>query len=111
MFTKLQRWFVAGLFLIAPTYITVVVILWLFNHLDAPLRSIVVDFFPPPVLPGIEVLATFILIMIAGAVVSTFIAKALFGALERLLLGIPIIRTLYSGVKQLLSPFSPEESA
>ncbi len=109
MFTKLQRWFVTGLFLIAPTYITVVVILWLFNHLDAPLRSIVADFFPPPALPGIGMLATFILIMIAG--VSTFIAKALFGALERLLLGIPIIRTLYSWVKQLLSPFSPEESA
>jgi len=27
VFTELQRWFVAGLFLIAPTYITVVVIL------------------------------------------------------------------------------------
>jgi uncharacterized membrane protein len=108
---KFQRWFLAGLFLLAPTYITVVVILWIFNHLDAPLRSLVAGVFPPAAIPGIGVLATLLLIMAAGAVASTFIAKALFGALERMLLSIPMVRTLYSGVKQLLSPFSPEESA
>ena len=111
MLTKLQRWFLAGLFLLAPTYITVVVILWLFNHIDAPLRSLVAGVFPAAAIPGIGVLATFLLIMAAGAVASTFIAKALFGAIERMLLSIPMVRTLYSGVKQLLSPFSPEESA
>jgi uncharacterized membrane protein len=108
---KFQRWFVAGLFLIAPTYITVVVLLWLFSHLDAPLRSLVAGIFPPAAVPGIGVLATFLLIMAAGAFASTFISKALFGAVERMLLGIPVVRTVYSGIKQLLSPFSPEESA
>jgi uncharacterized membrane protein len=111
VFTKLQRWFVTGLFLIAPTYITVVVILWLFNHLDAPLRALVAGIFPPAAIPGIGVLATFLLIMGAGAFASTFISKSLFGAIERMLLGIPVVRTIYSGIKQLLSPFSPEESA
>jgi len=108
---KLQRWFLAGLFLLAPTYVTVVVILWLFNHIDAPLRSLVAGIFPAAAIPGIGVLATFLLIMAAGAVASTFIARALFGGFERMLLSIPMVRTLYSGVKQLLSPFSPEESA
>ena len=111
MFTKVQRWFVAGLFLLAPTYVTVVVILWLFNHIDAPLRSLVAGIFPSAAIPGIGVLGTFLLILAVGAVASTFIAKALFGAFERMLLSIPMVRTLYSGVKQLLSPFSPEESA
>jgi uncharacterized membrane protein len=108
---KLQRWFVAGLFLIAPTYITVVVLLWLFSHLDAPMRSLVAGIFPPAAVPGIGVLATLVLIMAAGAFASTFISRALFGAVERMLLGIPVVRTVYSGIKQLLSPFSPEESA
>jgi uncharacterized membrane protein len=108
---KIQRWFLAGLFLLAPTYITVVVILWIFNHIDAPLRSLVAGIFPPAAIPGIGVLGTFLLILAAGAVASTFIARALFGAFERMLLSIPMVRTLYSGVKQLLSPFSPEESA
>ena len=111
MLKKLRRWFITGVFLIAPTYITVVVILWLFNHLDAPLRSLIAGVLPQAALPGIGVIATLILIMGAGAVASTFIARSFFNALERLLLGIPLIRTLYSGVKQLLSPFSPEESA
>jgi uncharacterized membrane protein len=57
------------------------------------------------------VLATFVLIMGAGAFASSFISKSLFGALERLMLSVPVIRTIYSGIKQLLSPFSPEESA
>ena len=111
MLKKLRRWFITGIFLIAPTYITVVVILWLFNHLDAPLRSLIASISPQLALPGIGVIATFALIMGAGAVASTLIARSLFNAVERLLLGIPLIRTLYSGVKQLLSPFSPEESA
>ena len=111
MFKKLQRWFITGIFLIAPLYITVIVILWLFNHLDAPLRNFLAAIFPRAAIPGIGVLATFLVIMLAGAVASNFIAKALFQAIERALLGIPIIRTLYSGIKQLLSPFSPEESA
>ena len=111
MLPKLQRWFLAGLFLLAPTYVTVVVILWLFNHIDAPLRSLVAGIFPAAAIPGIGVLATFLLIVAAGAVATTFIAKALFGGFERMLLSIPMVRTLYSGVKQLLSPFSPEESA
>ena len=111
MLNKLQRWFVAGLFLIAPIYITVVAILWLFGHLDAPLRSLVAGIFPPAAIPGIGVLATLLLIMLAGAFASTFIAQWFFGLLERLLLGIPVIRTVYSGIKQLLSPFSPQESA
>jgi uncharacterized membrane protein len=111
MLKKLRRWFITGIFLIAPTYITVVVILWLFSHLDAPLRSLIAGLFPPAAVPGIGVVATLTLIMVAGAVASTLIAKSFFDAVERLLLGIPVIRTLYSGVKQLLSPFSPEESA
>src|SRR5688572_15553935 len=111
MLKKLQRWFITGIFLIAPAYITVIVILWLFNHLDAPLRSLIAGLLPQAALPGIGVFATLTLIMAAGAVASTFIARAFFDAIERLLLGIPLIRTLYSGIKQLLSPFSPEESA
>ena len=111
MVNKLQRWFVTGLFLIAPTYITVVATLWIFNHLDAPLRSLVAGIFPPAAIPGVGVLATFLLIMAAGAFATTFISKSFFGLIERMLLGIPVIRTVYSGIKQLLSPFSPEESA
>ena len=111
MLKKLQRWFITGIFLIAPTYITVIVILWLFNHLDSPLRNFAAAIDPRAAIPGIGVLATFTLIMLAGAVASNFIAKSFFQAIERMLLGIPLIRTLYSGVKQLLSPFSPEESA
>ena len=111
MLKKLRRWFITGIFLIAPTYITIVVILWLFSHLDAPLRSLIASIVPRAALPGIGVVATLTLIMVAGAVASTLIARSFFDAVERLLLGIPLIRTLYSGVKQLLSPFSPEESA
>lgn len=111
MFKKLQRWFITGIILIAPTYITIVVILWLFRHLDAPLRNFIATVLPQAALPGIGVAATFAVIMLAGAVASTFIVRTMIAAFERLLYGIPLIRTLYSGVKQLLSPFSPEESA
>lgn len=111
MLAKLQRWFITGVILIAPTYITVIVILWLFDHLDAPLRSLIGTVLPRLAGPGVGVAATFLLILGAGAVASTFVVKSLVAAFERLLQGIPIIRTLYSGVKQLLSPFSPEESA
>ncbi len=111
MLKNLRRWFITGVVLLAPTYVTVIVILWLFNHLDAPLRTLIGAVLPRAALPGIGVVGTLAVIILAGAVATTFIVKRLFTAFENLLYGIPLIRTLYSGVKQLLSPFSPEESA
>lgn len=111
MLAKLQRWFLTGVILLAPAYITVIVILWLFEHLDAPLRSLIGAVLPQAAGPGVGVLGTFLLILGVGAVASTFVVKKLFEWIERGLENIPIIRTLYTGVKQLLSPFSPEESA
>ena len=111
MLAKLQRWFLTGVILLAPAYITVIVIVWLFDHLDAPLRSAIGAVLPRLAGPGVGVAATFLLILGVGAVASTFVVKTVFEWIERALENIPVIRTLYTGVKQLLSPFSPEESA
>jgi uncharacterized membrane protein len=111
VFAKIQRWFLTGLILIAPTYVTAVVLLWLFRHLDGPIRHFVERFAPQAAVPGIGVAATLFLVLLAGAVASTFIFRTLIRSFERVMNQIPLVRTIYSAIKQLLSPFSPEESA
>lgn len=106
---RLRRWFIAGLVLLAPTAITVFVLLWLFEHLDGPVRRAIANATGYDV-PGIGVVATVFLILLAGAVASSIALRGIIRWLERLLDRIPLVRTLYGAVKQLITPFADEKN-
>jgi uncharacterized membrane protein len=109
--SKLQRWFLTGIILIAPAYVTISVLLWLFRYLDGPVHRAIERVAPQVAVPGIGVAATLLLVLVTGAVASTILVRGLVRWFENVLAQIPLVRTIYSAIKQLLSPFSPEESA
>src|SRR5688500_4774741 len=120
---RVQRWFIAGLILLAPAAITIVAMLWIFEHVDAPMRSMIAwstaQMQLGPIdpstgqhlgyhIPGVGVVMTFALILAVGAIVSTFAVHGVIRFFEATLDRIPLVRTLYSGVKQLMAPLADE---
>lgn len=103
----LRRSFIAGFFVTVPLFISVAALVWLFG---------VVDGFTAPVfqrllgrqIPGLGILTTAAAILAVGAVATNVLGKRLLQRTEFYLLKVPVFRTIYAPVKQLIAAFSPD---
>jgi uncharacterized membrane protein len=58
--------------------------------------------------PGIGIIATALIVLAIGALTTNVLGQRLLRRSEDLLLHVPLFRTVYAPVKQLLSAFSPD---
>ena len=103
--SALRKWLLAGLLVIAPVAITVWVLQWIIGTLDQTLLILHMEWQPDHLLgfhiPGFGVLLALFVLLVVGAVASNFIGRRLVDWWNRLLHRIPIVRSIYSGVKQV----------
>jgi len=107
LWEAIRRYFVAGLLFFAPIGITIwaiaSIVVWLDNLiLPTFLKLVIPGLDEAPPVPVVGMLFTFFVIILLGV-----IARHLFGgefqrAWERLLSRVPVARSIYGGVKQLL---------
>jgi uncharacterized membrane protein len=103
---KLIDYFLKGLVIFVPMALTVVLLIWTFTRLDTVLR----DFFGVSV-PGIGILLTVLLIVVIGFVASNFLGKKLFALVEKVFKGLPLVKLLYSAVKDMIEAFAGEKKS
>lgn len=105
MIAALRKYFIAGLLVWLPIIITLLVIKFLFDILSKSLLLLPRDIQPDVILgfhiPGMGVVLTLAVIFSTGLVVGNFIGKRLVGFGDALLSRIPIVRSVYTGVKQV----------
>jgi uncharacterized membrane protein len=103
-----RMYFVAGLLAFAPIGITFWAIAWIITRLDNMLLPRVIQWVspgldqPPELPPLVGALFTFMVILLSGVIVRHFFGHELVRIWEALLSRVPIARTIYGGVKQLL---------
>lgn len=105
----LRRWFFAGLLIWIPLAATLLVIRFLVGLLDNSLLLI-----PPslrPDFPGLGVALSIGLVLVTGALTANFVGGRLLHWAEELLFRIPLVRTLYGGVKKLAETLFSENSS
>ena len=103
----LRRTFLAGFFVTVPLVISVAALVWIFGIIDgftAPVAARVLG----RRLPGLGVLITLLVILTVGAVATNVIGRRLLSRAEGWLTMIPVFRTIYAPVKQLVVAFSPD---
>jgi uncharacterized membrane protein len=105
MMAAIRKWLLSGLLVIVPLAITVWVLQSIISTLDQTLLILPDSWQPDKLLgfhiPGFGVLLALAMLLLVGGVASNFIGKKLVGWWDHLLHRIPIVRSIYSGVKQV----------
>ena len=101
----LRKWFLSGLLVIVPVVITFLVLEWVVGLLDQTLQILPMAWHPDRVLgvhiPGFGVILTLAILLVVGATVSNFIGKKLVQWGDAVVTRIPVVRSIYSSVKQV----------
>lgn len=105
MIQQFKRLFVRGLLALIPLVATIYVLNLIFSFLDGLLSLFVRDLFGIAV-PGVGALASILLILIIGFVVTNVIGARLIEYTEKLLHKVPIAPKIYFAIKQIIDAFS-----
>jgi uncharacterized membrane protein len=106
----LRRRFIAGFFVTVPLIISVAALVWIFQLID-DLSGPVYDQWLGVHVPGLGLVTTAVFVLMVGVVASNVFGKRVVGQAERILVRIPVFRTIYSPVRQLLTAFSPDNES
>jgi uncharacterized membrane protein len=103
--SALRKWLFSGLLTLVPLVITLWVLDWVVSTLDQTLRILPEAWQPQQLLgvniPGLGVLFALLIVLSIGALASNFIGNKLVNWWHALLHRIPVVRSIYSGVKQV----------
>jgi uncharacterized membrane protein len=106
----LRRSFIAGFFVTVPLFISVAAVIWIFGVVDGATTPIY-DRMLGRRIPGLGTLSTALVIVIVGAFARNVIGRRVLARAEGWLLRVPVFRTIYSPVKQLVTAFSPDNES
>src|SRR5918992_4483041 len=107
MFQWLRRSFITGFFVTVPLVISVAAFVWIFRLIDGFVGPFYADRLKWNV-PGLGIVTTALLVLLVGAIATNVIGKRLLQRAEGYLLRVPVFRTIYAPVKQLVVAFSPD---
>jgi uncharacterized membrane protein len=100
-----RRYLIAGLLIWVPLGITILVVRLLIRWLDGTVMLIPEAYRPETLLgfaiPGLGVLLSFIVVILTGLFVANLFGRKLVKLWERFLSHVPLVRSVYSGAKQL----------
>jgi uncharacterized membrane protein len=103
----LRRSFIAGFFVVVPLFISVAALIWLFGVVDG-LTTPMYERVLGQHVPGLGILTTMLVILLAGVIATNVIGKRFLQKGENILLRVPVFKTIYAPVKQLVVAFSPD---
>jgi len=112
---RLRRYLVAGILIWLPILATLWVVTFFIHIMDETLLLLPPAYRPQALvgfaLPGIGVVFAFVVVLVTGVLVTNLVGRQLVSVWEDLLARIPIVRSVYGGVKSFAeSVFSQSNS-
>lgn len=113
MFQWIRRSFIAGFFVTVPLVISVAAFVWIFRLIDGFVGPFYDEWLKRMNVgithaPGLGILTTAVFVLLVGAFATNVIGRRLLQQTEGYLLRVPVFRTIYAPVKQLVVAFSPD---
>jgi len=106
----LRRTLITGFFITVPLVVTVVAFIWIFQIVDrwtTPLSERVLGRH----VPGLGIVTTAAGLLIVGAVATNVFGRRVLQRGEGILLRVPVFRTIYAPVKEMVAAFSPDNES
>lgn len=108
---RIARTFLSGLAVVLPIVITIAVVLWVVNTAESLLGAVVRPLLPEGSYPrGLGLVAAIGLIFAIGVLMEAVYFRRLMGWFEEGLNRIPLVKTVYGAVRDLMSLFSKSGS-
>lgn len=103
-FGKIVSYFLQGLLLLAPIFVTIYAIFYLFNLLDSKIESLF-RFLFHFYYPGVGIVAMFFIIAFIGFIGSLVVMQPLLHVLDLLIERVPVVKDIYSSMKDFFGAF------
>lgn len=100
----LFNYFFRGLLFVFPLFATLYVVILLVNWLDDTFNTILFNWLPIKV-PGLGIITAFFIIVFLGYAISRAIYRPLFSYFEQVITRIPIIKIIYTSLKDFIEAF------
>jgi uncharacterized membrane protein len=100
IFKRLLNFFFKGVLIITPIGLTIYIIYYVITRIDR-----LIDFG----FPGVGLMIMLLGLTLAGYLVTTFITEPIFNYFDRLLNRAPLLKLIYSSIRDLLEAFVGEE--
>jgi len=110
MLNYLRRRFIAGFFVAVPLVVSVLALVWAFQTVDG-LTAPLVQRLIGHRIPGVGLVLTSLAILLVGIFAANVIGRRLLQRAEYYLMQVPLFRSVYAPVKQLIWAFNPQNEA
>ncbi|MDP2118470.1 MAG: DUF502 domain-containing protein [Hoeflea sp.] len=113
---RLRNYFLTGLIIVAPVFITAYLTWtfigwvdgWVKPYIPAPYNP---DYYLPFAVPGFGLLTALVLITLIGFLTANLVGRSIVAFGESLLDRMPLVRSLYKGLKQIFQTVLAEQSS
>ena len=106
---RLRRNFVTGFFVMVPLVVSVVAIVWVFQLADRLTSQLELgERLTGRHIPGLGLVVTALFVLMVGTLATNMFGRRVLARGESLLLQVPLFKTVYAPVKQLINAFSPD---
>jgi uncharacterized membrane protein len=104
--SRLRNYFLTGLILVAPAYITIALTWWFINWVDDLVRPFIPiayrpETYLPVTIPGTGLIIAFVTLTLFGFLTANFVGRKLVEIGENILTRMPIVRPIYNSLKQI----------
>lgn len=108
----IYRIFAKGLLTILPITITIYLMAWLIQTLEAGFATPIKRFLPDSTyVPGLGVILSLAFIFIIGLLVNNLVARQVLGKVESSLKKIPLVKAIYSPLKDVMNLFAGDQQS
>jgi len=102
--SKIIRYFLQGLILIAPIAITIYALVMLFEFVDGLLIKMLTNLIGFKI-PGLGLLIILVTISFIGFLGTTILFKPIISSLDKLISQAPLVKIIYTSIKDFMSAF------
>jgi len=111
----LTNWFLTGLVIAGPIGITLYVAWWVVGLVDSFVKPLIPaqynpDTYLPVIVPGFGLVVGVLAVTVLGGLAANLVGKSLVQYGERVLARLPIVSTLYRGLKQIFETVVTQDS-
>jgi uncharacterized membrane protein len=116
LMARIRNYFLTGLVIAAPLAITIYIVWWLVHWIDGWVKPLIPSSYDPDrylpfAVPGMGVVIAFLLITLLGFLAANLLGRTLISYGERLLGRMPLVRTVYGGLKQMFETMLTSKTA